>query len=400
MTKRRSVALVGVLLAVQGCGLTTHDPDGAGGAAGSGGAGHFDCVGAHWKRFAPQGKPMNGLEAAAWRNDTVVVWAGVDTSSGTDKEAGPGWRVALDGTISSLPVAGAPSRRAVGAFDILGDQLLVWSGYSAEQDKYLEDGARLDLLSDQWFPLPSAQTWMSSRHTAAHGVVGSRWLVWGGLSDGAFRKDGAVWDPEQDAWSPVVDAPIAAEFPALAQGDAQFGPVVVGTNGKTPQAYAYGFDPGSWAWWELPEAEGPGVRASGTASFCAATQEVIVWGGVVWGGDKGGDASNTGERFSRAEGWRSMSTLGAPTPRIGHSAAVAGTKLVILGTTVPEDTGALATGGVYDLLTDSWGPLPAGDCAPPPRPYPQLTAFGDGKSLLVWGRTPVGSPHQWWILTL
>lgn len=399
MTKRRSIAVVSALLAAQGCGLTTRDPDGAGGAAGSGGAGHFDCVGAHWKRFAPQGKQRDGLEAAAWRDDTVVVWAGVDASFGTDKETSPGWRVALDGTISALPVAGAPSKRAVGAFDILGDQVLVWGGYSAEQDKYFDDGARLDLLSDQWSPLPSAQAWMPPRHTAAHGVVDTRWLVWGGISDGDFRKDGAVWDPEQDAWSPVVDAPTVAVLPALAQGDPQFGPVVVGANGEPPKPYAYGFDPGSWVWWELPEAEGPGIRASGTASFCAATQEVIVWGGVVWGGDEKG-ASNTGERFSHAEGWRSMSTLGAPTPRIGHSAAVAGTKLVILGATVPEDNGELASGGVYDLLTDSWSPLPAGDCAPPPRPYANLTAFGDGKSVLLWGRAPAGSAHEWWLLTL
>lgn len=398
MTTRHLVAVLGAVVALQGCGLTARDPDGTGG---TGGAAVFECVGAHWKRLARRKQPRMGHRAAAWRDNTVVVWGGVDAPEGGAKTTSTGWRIGLDGTMSALPLSGAPSGRSPAAFGILGDHVLVWGGYSVEQAKYLDDGARLDLLSDQWSPLPSTQGLLAPRHSAAHGVVGTRWLVWGGISEGEFQKDGAVWDPEQDAWSPVVDAPIVPMWPTLVEGDPQFGPVVLATEPSSGPSYAYGFDPQAWAWWELPDAGGPGFRVSAAATFCAATREVI-----IWGGSKSKEGwTNSGERYSRAQGWRSLSTVGAPTPRARHYAAVVGTKLVILGATSPEDSGELASGGVYDLLADSWSPLPADDCAPPPRFSATLTAFGDGKSVLLWGgHGPAWweeeYPEQGWVLTL
>jgi hypothetical protein len=49
----------------------------------------------------------------------------------------------------------------------------------------------------------------------------------------------------------------------------------------------------------------------------------------------------------------------------------------------PHARGELAL--AVDTTTDSWEPLPLDECSPEPRSDATFTAFGDGKSALLWG---------------
>lgn len=397
----RALALALAPIVVAACGQTSHDSAGTGGAGGSSGAGGaptFDCVGEHWKRLAPPpGSTLRSRHGAvAWHDHEVLVWGGQSTKPGL--MLGTGWRVRADGTVSPLPAAGAPSPRGAHAFDVLGDRLLVWGG-NGPPTGHLGDGAWLDLVTDQWSPLPSTTELLGPRHSHAFGVVGHRWLVWGGLSDGVPQANGAVWDPATDSWSATPDAPVETwtSVASLAQGGPEVGPVVLGVT-KYDTRYGYGYDAGSDQWWTMASEGAPSARSQANLTWSRASKELLVWGGFP----TSGTMLNDGARYSLAGTWTPMSTENAPGPRAGHYAAMVGSKLVVFGGSTGEVLDS-ATGGIYDVTSDTWAPLPLGDCAPPPRSSATFTAFGNGTQALLWGGVSPGDelPGEYgWLFTL
>ncbi len=134
-------------------------------------------------------------------------------------------------------------------------------------------------------------------------------------------------------------------------------------------------------------------RASASLTWSRVTSEFIVWGGA------GGKVLGDGARYSLAGIWKPMSNANAPGPRWGHLAVMLGAKLVVFGGSASLED--LANGGIYDTATDTWEPLPLDECAPEPLAFASFTAFGDGKSALLWGGfTPDLAVEQGWLFKL
>jgi N-acetylneuraminic acid mutarotase len=119
----------------------------------------------------------------------------------------------------------------------------------------------------------------------------------------------------------------------------------------------------------------PNARYGHTAVWTGT--EMIIWGGA----DRvGGSNLNTGGRYDPANDiWTAVSTDGAPSARVGHTAIWTGTEMIIWG---GEGVGALNTGSRYNPVTDSWMDTRL-DGAPSAR-Y-QHTAIWTGAEMIVWG---------------
>ncbi len=115
-----------------------------------------------------------------------------------------------------------------------------------------------------------------------------------------------------------------------------------------------------------------------------------VWTGslmIIWGGSDadGSDYSrvNSGGRYDPAtDSWTPTSTVGAPSPRYGHTAVWTGSQMIVWGGY------GLATGGRYDPTTDSWAPTSSVGA---PSPRSGHTAVWTGSLMVIWGGSGSGS---------
>lgn len=121
-----------------------------------------------------------------------------------------------------------------------------------------------------------------------------------------------------------------------------------------------------------------------TAEISARYRHTAVWTGskmIIWGGDDGRQALNTGGIYDPAtDTWTALPTDGAPDARSDHTAVWTGSKMIIWG----GDDGDmnLNTGGVYDLAANTWTALSTID-APDAREH--HTAVWTGSKMVVWG---------------
>ncbi|MBK7584444.1 MAG: hypothetical protein IPI67_30095 [Myxococcales bacterium] len=303
-------------------------------------------------------------------------------------------------TPSALPADGAPGARAGHAMVNIGGTVVVWGGYS-DSPPVLGDGGRMGPAGASWSPVAAAGA-LSARSVDKFGAADGKLLVLDGYTaDGSPLVDAALYDPGSDSWSPVEPAPLrCVGCVTVTAGD--YGVLTHGEVDGTKEAAGYLFDAKTHKWKLLPTDGQIGARDGPVAVWSPANEELIIWGGS--------DAvmrRDDGARFSIPEWkWKAMSGVGAPSARSGAAGAVlpalgkAG-KLVVFGGTGVE--GLLATGGIYDIGTDSWAPLPSGECAPPERGLHSMTVLGAGDRAVVWGG--IGSdklypaPEQGWVLS-
>ncbi|WP_433699390.1 Kelch repeat-containing protein [Nocardiopsis sp. CA-288880] len=111
-----------------------------------------------------------------------------------------------------------------------GQEVLVWGGHGADQHAPFSDGAAYSPDTGAWRSLADSTLEPRTRHSTV--MVGDRMLVWGGFTpthsggpDGHTARDGAFYDPEDDSWEPVAQAP---EGRSLARGAVSGGHVVFG----------------------------------------------------------------------------------------------------------------------------------------------------------------------------
>ncbi len=126
----------------------------------------------------------------------------------------------------------------------------------------------------------------------------------------------------------------------------------------------------------------------------------MVWTGkemIVWGGTVGfnGAITNGGGRYDPVtDSWpRTTSQVGAPSPRLAHSAVWTGSKMIIWGgrdnTYNGRYVGLFNDGFLYDPRTDTWsGPISTIN-APSARVL--HSAVWTGTEMIVWGGFSVTS---------
>lgn len=396
-------------LAAVACGQSVREPPsatgGQGGVGGQGGA--AACVGPFWMWMAPPpgaGKRV-AHKAAPWKTDKVVVWGGRD---GPATVLGTGWKIGADGLVESIPGSPGILPRAGHALGVWGDELLIWGGWAGGADPIAE-GVRLDLTSGDLHPVAKGGQ-LSPRDGVNYGFAGGRWLLWGG-SDGVQKlESGAAYDLA-DSWASIADAPVPYELGSWAVAQTDLGPALFGGLdlgiSKAMEYTNFGYlRKADGSWLQFPTDGAPSPRAGAVMVWSRTTNELIVWGGY---GDDISNPPGDGSRLSFDDWqWRPMNKAGAPDSHFDYQAVVLetgtiGPKVVLLGSSAASLAGS--PGGIYDIMSDTWEPLPMDECAPPveAEDIQVFVAFGNGYQALLWGSytsDKQAQPEQGWVLTL
>jgi hypothetical protein len=133
---------------------------------------------------------------------------------------------------------------------------------------------------------------------------------------------------------------------------------------------------------------------NGTGAPSAREGHRAVWTGdklIVWGGNAGGPASNTGGIYNPAtDTWESAPSLangtGSPPGRLDFTATWCGNIMIVCGGV--QGGTFYSGGGAYDPATDTWQTRP--NLANPPvqiNPRVNHSAVWTGSKLIIWGGT-------------
>jgi len=121
----------------------------------------------------------------------------------------------------------------------------------------------------------------------------------------------------------------------------------------------------------------PGARYSHTAVWTGS--EMIVWGGS----NNGGNFLNDGARYNPTNNtWTPVTTSGAPSGRYGHTAVWTGSEMIVWGGLYNNSGGYLNDGARYNPANNTWTPVTTSG-APSGRIY--HTAVWTGSEMIVWG---------------
>ena len=138
------------------------------------------------------------------------------------------------------------------------------------------------------------------------------------------------------------------------------------------------YDPLTDRWMPMSTEGAPQASAEATAVWTG--YEMIVWGGK--GGPQGRTLLGTGGRYDPVRDvWAPVSTLGAPSPRNGHTAVWTGNRMIVWGGLEAANR-VTFTGGRYDPATGTWSPTST-SFVPEERAFHQ--ALWTGAVMVVWG---------------
>jgi N-acetylneuraminic acid mutarotase len=217
---------------------------------------------------------------------------------------------------------------------------------------------------------------IAGRDGAAAVWTGRQMLVWGGhgrVHDQGLRplRDGAAYDPAEDRWSPIPNAPAGGQGTS-ARGCVD-GVEDAGVARQRPDGPAVGAtdDPARRSWRRI--AQSPlGPRESFSTVWTG--HELIVFGGSS--GD--GLATPVGAAYDPAsDRWQALAAapIGA---RLDHAAVWTGREMLIWG---GRDTrGVLADGAAFHPWADRWRPI-AGRTA-----SAMAATAWTGTRMLIWDR--------------
>ena len=262
--------------------------------------------------------------------------------------------------------------------------MIVWGGGSEHQ--FYNDGGIYDPMKDQW-------RWVSETNAPSgrwgHAAVwtGREMIVWGGRSNFAARdsrNDGALYNPETDAWRrmSVDGAPTSrSQMAAVWTGEEL---IVWGGMGDGGEYFANGasYNARTDTWTALPAENAPEGRME--PAFVWTGRELVVWGGLLQGGTR---SSGTGGRYNpESRTWKPLPMEGAPVSSRGTQAVWTGTEMIVWGGAHLEGESpvniGLRTGGRYHPGDNSWRPT-AVSGAPDGRMY--YAAAWTGDEMIVWG---------------
>ena len=339
----------------------------------------YDPVSNTWETAANFGAPFGRRDQTAiWTGSRMIVWGGL--SSGAYLSTGGRYDPANNSWVATS-TSGRPADALWRHTAVwTGNLLIIWGGNRARSFEDFNTGWRYDPAIDVWSPTSTVGA-PSTR--ASHGAAwtGDRMVVWGGIRwDGAsyvYLDTGGRYDPVNDTWSPTTttNAPMARENPMTIGGA---GRMMVWSGNNLGNAPVVGgrYDPVADVWQTMTTTNAPAVRQASTAVWTGS--RMLIWGGHQ--GTSGGTLLNDGALYDPvADQWTSISSVGAPSARGGHTAVWTGSRMVVWG---GEQGARVDTGGVYDLATDSWTPT---STAGAPAARDEHTAVWTGSRMVVWG---------------
>jgi serine/threonine protein kinase len=301
------------------------------------------------------------------------------------------------GQESSAPASASPApspfgRRTMLARVILlatGGLLLIpgfiwWLKYSKPPTTHsLPSG-----LSNGWEQRASADL-LKGRSSSASVWTGKEMIIFGGEGLNVSFGDGARYDPDRNAWTPLLlqgAAPSARTCATVVwTGSAMI--VWGGFGGSDAEDINRNdgarFYPTNDVWKPVSTTGAPGARYAHTAVWTG--HEMLIWGGFSESRTqldaKTNDAYlNTGGRYDPAtDSWKDITTNGAPSRRIPDAAVWTGREMLIWGGR--NLTGSLNDGACYDPANDSWRPMSMKGA---PSPRSMALAAWTGKEMIVW----------------
>jgi hypothetical protein len=243
--------------------------------------------------------------------------------------------------------------------------------------------------------------WTGSTGNAA---TANRVLIWGGNSNGTFQNTGGLYSPGSDTWTPTstTGAPtIRLRHTAVWTGDtgnpATAHRMIVFGGEATASATASNtggiYNPATDSWTSTTTTGAPASRAYHTAIWtgntgnAATAHRMIVFGGY----DALANALNSGGIYDPAtNSWSSITTTGAPSGRVYHSAIWTGdtgntataNRMIVFGGESPYATDVVSTGGIYDPATNSWTAISANATAGDRATH---TAVWTGSAMVIFG---------------
>ena len=328
---------------------------------------------------------------AVWTGTKMIVWGGM----GALPQGGNGNAFFNDGgeydpstnTWALINNVGAPIPRSHHVAVWTGTKMIVWGGFSTNSTStiYHDTGGVYDPATKTWTAVsmtgaPSAR-WS---HTAIW--TGSRMIVWGGVVAGATNTNtGASYDPITNTWQAIdmANSPEARSgHQAVWTGTRMI--VWSGSGGggfnRAPLTSGGMYDPATNKWTATSTVGTPVGRSS--PSMVWTGTQMIVWGGS--GIQNGGLIRlNSGGRFDPATNtWKTVSLTNAPAARQGQTTVWTGTKMIVWGGAGSAATSPyLATGGVYDPISDSWV---ATSTAGTPTARTSAAAVWTGSKMIIW----------------
>jgi N-acetylneuraminic acid mutarotase len=309
---------------------------------------------------------------AIWSGTEMIVWGGYHNSDSSRLNTGGRYNPSTNMWLATSTASGLQGRYGHTAV-WSGTEMIVWGGGFG-------DGARYNPANDSWQSMALTDA-PSFRHHHVAIWTGARMLIWGGTGDAGLKlNSGARYDPGNDSWTAMSssNAPSPRLYHVAVWSGAQM--VVWGGEGNGGVSLETGGrdDPVADAW--TATATQPLRPPAGPA----------VWTGsllVTWTGTSQGVSLTpaVGARYDPlTDSWSGITTSGAPTSRLNHTAIWTGSKMVIWG-----GRGSISNniyindGGRYDPIGDSW--LPTSIVGQVPVARASHTAVWTGIRMLVWG---------------
>jgi hypothetical protein len=305
--------------------------------------------GINWKNF--EALPIGGLVASKTYNNPTLLNAGYTlagemagiTSYNTTVgllNAFTWWPNYLNGVAINIPAPPPPVSSSYPTMAVSTGTLM----YVVTQTKVYSYNPVTDIwniVSNQGFP----------EGPNIKGIwTGSELIFWNGISSG-FSTFGSRYNPNTNTWTnlPTLNAPSQRQnYTMIWDGTRMI--VWGGSFGSGLNTGAF-YDPTTNLWTPMSTTGAPSARSFHTAVWDNVSNRMIVWGGFI----SGTGVINTGGLYNPSLNvWSGATSLtNAPTPRLFHSAVLAGTEMIIYG---GSDQFAFVTndGGRYNPSSNSW----------------------------------------------
>jgi N-acetylneuraminic acid mutarotase len=350
-----------------------------------------------WSPVSASSLAIRAYHSAVAAGTEMIVWGGSETHScgflcsfRTNYNDGARYNPSSN-TWQPMTTAGAPQARSDHSAVWTGAEMVIWGGKSGSGTfafgTNINSGARYNPSLNSWTPMTSVGA-PSPRQIPAMFWTGNRVLLWGGVDDdtgGTNVNNGARYNPANNTWlamtttnAPAPRGGHTAVFSGaelILWGGQQLNEPGTFDDEYVEVGYRYHATLDSWSTMS-PSGE-PAARFDHTA----------IWTGkemIVWGGDGGEFLLRSGGKLDPnrplPSAWSTVSSTGAPTARISHTAVWTGAEMLVWGG--HDGSAALNTGGRYNLNLDSWSAITT-NAAPLARQH--HVAVWTGTEMLVWG---------------
>jgi N-acetylneuraminic acid mutarotase len=278
-----------------------------------------------------------------------------------------------DDTWTAISSTGAPANRYHHTAVWTGSEMIVWGGFGMISPGPLNTGGRYNPSTDSWAATSTANA-PDARfdHTAVW--TGSEMIVWGGDYFGPLSDTGGRYNPTTDSWTATSNALGTRSLHTAVWTGSEM--IVWGGIACAGGCYSNSggrYNPGTDSWTATSLIGAPAGRDQHTAAW--AGSEMIVWGGYGEGG-----FLNTGGRYNPStNSWAATSAINAPSGRDQHRAVWADSEMIVWG---GYNSSYLNTGGRYNPSINSWT---ATSTTNAPAARWEHTAVWTGSQMIVWG---------------